>query len=107
MKKAVLFKSLAVFILVLASAQSALAFPIRVTVSGSSQQVVAQACNYYYNGPLYCRVTAYGMLPNGFWINSFTNHYLAPGVCQTAYVYANYPYYFVDGRGTADCNYAY
>lgn len=100
-------KLIIVLALFIVSIQSASAFQVEANVQFNQQNASAQACNYGYNGPIFCRVTAFGMSQTGQWVNSWVNATLAPGMCETAYVYANYPYYFVDARGNAECQFAY
>ena len=81
-------------------------FQIEAAVAVNPNVVQAEACNYGYNAPIICRTTAYGMLPNGMYINAWTNIYLAPGQCDYAYVYANSGYYFVNGYATSYCEFS-
>jgi hypothetical protein len=83
---------------------SALAFPVPASTFVSPQVVQATICNPEAV-PMECRLVNYGVLQTGNWLNAWEDWVLQPGGCETAYVYANYPYYFVDGTFEDDCFY--
>lgn len=82
-----------------------------VMVSGDAfvtpNSVQATFCNNGYDVPLRCHAKAVGQLNTGLWIHAFTDLYLAPGQCEYAYVYANYPFFFINGSGVGNCILAY
>lgn len=99
-------KMLFLFVLALASSmQSAFAFQAQATAYVSPGWVTVTACNTAYGSVISCNVTATGWLNAGFPIYSTVNLVLAPGQCDNAYVYANYPYFFVNGNGSAWCDF--
>jgi|GEM_PF-1749969 len=87
--------------------QLAGAFSTETHVQVTPNLVTAQACNSNFNQTIICRTTAYGQFANGFWIDSWVNLPLAPGQCDSAYVYNRYPQpsAFVSGSASAECDF--
>ncbi len=52
---------------------------------------------------LQCEVNATGMLNTGIPVFATGTLILAPGQCESAYVYATYPYFFMNGGGYGNC----
>ena len=81
-------------------------FPVRAGAFLTPNFARADVCNYDFNMPIRCRTTAWGMLPNGLWLNGWADMYLVPGACNSAFVYANYPAWFVNANAEAVCDFA-
>jgi hypothetical protein len=104
MKKLFSLSALAVCALGMSAfAQNAMAFQMYANVNITPGVVTANACNTDYSSVIVCNVTATGLLNTGVPIYATANVILAPGECGNAYVYANYPYAFVDGAASANC----
>lgn len=88
-----------------AFAQNAMAFEMYANALVTPNVVTATACNSDYDSVIVCRVTATGMLNTGVPIYSTATVILAPGQCGNAYVYANYPYAFINGAANANCSF--
>lgn len=106
MKKLFSLSALAVCALGMSAfAQNAMAFQMFATVNITPNVVTANACNTDYGSVIVCNVTATGLLNTGVPIYSTATVILAPGQCGNAYVYANYPFAFVNGDASANCNF--
>ncbi len=98
-----MFKKLSfVFIFSVISSFS-LAFPVRGHLQVTPNRVVVQFCNTTCAEVLECSANVTGILQTGYPVSFEGSLTLPPGQCGYAYVYANYPYYFVNGEGYADC----
>lgn len=95
--------SIAVFgISALGIAPSAFAFPIEGTAFVTPGLVTVQFCNPAF-APLQCEVSATGMLNTGVPLFATETLILPPGECEYAYVYATYPFFFMNGSGYGQC----
>ena len=73
------------------------------SVQISPNNVVVQFCNNESDTTLDCQANVIGYLNNGGSLTECGDITLAPGRCAYAYVYANYPFFFVGGEGSANC----
>lgn len=85
--------------------QNAMAFEVFANVSITPNVVTANACNYDYDSVILCNVTATGLVNTGVPIYATATLLIPPGQCRNAYVYATYPYGFVDGAASAQCQF--
>ncbi len=83
--------------------QMSLAFPMQGIVHVTPNEVSVQFCNEACDYVLTCQAQATGWLNTGYPISAGGMLSLPPGQCAYAYVYANYPFYFVNGQGMANC----
>jgi hypothetical protein len=82
-----------------------MAFWVNAEALVTPNLVTVTACNSDYDSTIVCDVNATGFLNAGFPIFGNVNLVLAPGQCDNAYVYATYPYFFMNGQGTANCSF--
>jgi hypothetical protein len=54
---------------------------------------------------IYCEGRVYGQLQTRQWIYAWVRNWIAPGSYQYAYVYANAPFYFINGYSEIYCRY--
>ena len=85
-----------------ASSLNAEAFfvPARTTVTGET--VTAEVYNPYPQ-MIRCRVQVIGVRNDRFYQNAWADLILGAGGYEYAYVYTTYPFFFVSGRATAQC----
>jgi len=104
-----LIKSLCLILLVFGAfySQNVQAFMVNAQAIVTTNQVQTTFCNNSYNVPMRCQAVAYGQVNTGLWIHEAVDLYLMPGQCEFAYVYATYPFYFVNGYGVGNCLLAY
>jgi len=70
------------------------------------QSNVLQATVYNpYAQWIYCDGQVYGQVQTGMWLNSWIRAWIAPGYYATTYVYANYPFYFVNFTTQVYCRF--
>jgi hypothetical protein len=87
-----------------AAAKSASAYEVTI-----NQQIMpngaaaAQACNYTYSFAVSCHVHVIGFYGNGHGMEAWNNAYLAPGMCEWAYVMPAYGFAFAYAEGDASC----
>lgn len=79
---------------------------VQANVSLTQNQVQATVTNVW-GAPIACNIKTYGQVQSGQWAWAELNVIIPSGQYRYAYVYANYPYYFVNGRATAWCNWYY
>jgi hypothetical protein len=84
-------------------AQNAMAFEIAGNASVTPNVVAVQFCNTDFDTVINCDVSATGLLNTGYPIFANVDLMLAPGQCNFAYVYATYPFFFMNGGGTGEC----
>jgi len=80
------------------------AFQVFGNVQVTQNYASGQFCNQW-NGPVYCSVNTTGIMQTGQYVYAYANMFLAPGQCDYAYVYANYPYYFVNANASGNCEF--
>jgi hypothetical protein len=82
------------------------AFRLEAVTTVSPNMVTAQVYNTL---PAYvnCRVQVVGMLNNGLTETAWAQLSIGPGQYEYAYVYTNYPFYFINGAGQAFCSNAF
>lgn len=78
------------------------AFQLHARAYVSSNVVEAEVVNHL-DRPVVCDVSVAGVRNDGFNVWATSRLYLVPGGNQFAYVYTNYPTYFVNGQAQANC----
>lgn len=88
-----------------ALSQNVMAFDLYASALVSPNVVTANACNSDYDSVIVCNVTATGMLNTGVPIFATATLMIPPGQCRNAYVYANFPFGFINGAANAECQF--